>query len=218
MALKIADFGSRHEFLVSFQDDCNRYDQLADVGLADTFKRTLLQASIMHDIALLNSWNTVNEVKRAMNPNASSATYAEFFTFLAKQAKTHDIATPFKRSICHAHQANVDAGNDSSNDRKDDENSVLDEVLAQMSVQNEPMSEETVNALQVFSTFQRRRNGPAHKRDPEAEIPPKIYRDVSRELKSAWSCEDPKIKKRILQCKQQTTKQGAKRMLSSVYT
>jgi hypothetical protein len=60
MALKIADFGSGHKFLVSFQDTCNRYDQLADVGLADTFKRTLLQASIMHNIALLNSWNTVN--------------------------------------------------------------------------------------------------------------------------------------------------------------
>jgi hypothetical protein len=51
---------------------------------------------------------------------------------------------------------------------------VLDEVLAHMSVQNEPMSEETVNALQVFSTFQRRRNGPARQRDPEAEIPPEI--------------------------------------------
>jgi hypothetical protein len=61
------------------------------------------------------------------------------------------------------------------------------------------MSEETVNALQVFSTFQRRRNGPARKRDPETEIPPEFYRDVSRELKSAWSREEPKIKKRILQ-------------------
>jgi hypothetical protein len=80
-----------------------------------------------------------------------------------------------------------------------------------MLVQNEPMSEETVNALQVFSTFQRRRNGPARQRDPEAEIPPEIYRDVSRELKSAWSREDPKIKKRILQCKQQTAKQGARK-------
>jgi hypothetical protein len=39
----------------------------------------------------------------------------------------------------------------------------------------------------------------------------KIYRDVSRELKSAWSREDSKIKKRILKCKQQTTKQGAKK-------
>jgi hypothetical protein len=44
-----------------------------------------------------------------------------------------------------------------------------------------------------------------------AEIPPEIYRDASRELKSAWSGEDPKIKKCILQCKQQTTKQGAKK-------
>jgi hypothetical protein len=88
---------------------------------------------------------------------------------------------------------------------------VLDEVLAHMSIQNKPMSEETVNALQVFSTFQRRHNGPARQRDPEAEIPPEIYRDVSRELKSAWSREDSKIKESILQCKQQTTKPGAKK-------
>jgi hypothetical protein len=165
----------------------------------------------MHDTTLLNSWNTVNEVKRAMNPSAPSATYSEFYTFLIKQAKTHDIAIPFKRSTRHAHKANFDSFVDDSNERDDDEDSVLDEVLAHMSVQNEPMSEETVNALQVFSPFQRRRNGPACQRDPEAEIPPEIYRDVSRELKSAWSCEDPKIKKRILQCKQQTTKQGAKK-------
>jgi hypothetical protein len=26
MALKIADFGSRHRFMVSFQDTCNRFD------------------------------------------------------------------------------------------------------------------------------------------------------------------------------------------------
>jgi hypothetical protein len=87
-----------------------------------------------------------------MNPNAPSATYySEFYTFLAKQAKTHDIATPFKRSILHAHQANFDSVNDNSNEREDDEDSVLDEVLAHMSVQNKPMSEENVNALQVFS-------------------------------------------------------------------
>jgi hypothetical protein len=211
MALKIADSPSRHSFLVSFQEVCNRYDQLADVRLADTFKRTLLQASIMHDTALLNSWNTVNEVKRAMKPNAAAATYTEFYTFLAKQAKTHDIATPFKRSIRHAHQANFDSVIDDSNEHEGDEDSVLDEILAHMSVQNEPMSEETVNVLQVFSTFQRQCNGPARQRDPEAEIPPEIYRDVSSELKSAWSREDPKIKKRILQCKQQTIKQGAKK-------
>jgi hypothetical protein len=67
-----------------------------------------------------------------MNPKAAAATYTEFYTFLAKQAKTHDIATPFKRSIRHAHHANYDSGNDSSNDHKDDEDSVLDEVLAHM--------------------------------------------------------------------------------------
>jgi hypothetical protein len=165
----------------------------------------------MHDTVLLNSWNTVNEVKRAMNPSAPPATYSEFYTFLVKQAKTHDIAIPFKRNIRHAHKANFDSVIDDSNERDDDEYSVLDEVLAHMSVQKEAMSEETVNALQVFSNFQRRCNGPARQRDPEAEIPPEIYRDVSRELKSAWSHEDPKIKKRTLQCKQQTTKQGAKK-------
>jgi hypothetical protein len=165
----------------------------------------------LHDTALLNSWNTVNEVKRAMNPSTPSATYSEFYTFLVTQAKTHDIAIPFKRSTRHAHKANFDSFSDDNNEHENDEDSVLDEVIAHMSVQNEPMSEETVNALQVFSTFQRRRNGPARQRDPEAEIPLEIYRDVSRELKSAWSREDPKIKKRILQCKQQTTKQGAKK-------
>jgi hypothetical protein len=211
MTLKIADSPSRHSFLVLFQEVCNRYDQLADIRLADSFKRTLLQASIMHDTALLSSWNTVNEVKRAMNPGAPSATYSEFYTFLVTQAKTHDIVIPFKRSTCHAHKANFNSVSDDNSERDDDEDSVLDEVLAHMLVQNEPMSEETVNALQVFSTFQRRRNGKARKRDPEAEIPPEVYRDVSRELKSAWSREDPKIKKRILQCMQQTTKQGAKK-------
>jgi hypothetical protein len=133
MALKIADSPSRHLFLVSFQEVCNRYDQLADVRLADTFKRTLLQASIMQNTALLNSWNTVNEVKRAMNPGAPSATYFEFYTFLVKLTKAYDIATPFKRSIRHAHQANFDSVIDASNEREDDEDSVLDEVLAHMS-------------------------------------------------------------------------------------
>jgi hypothetical protein len=109
MALKIADSPSRHSFLVPFQEVCNRYDQLADVRLADSFKRTLLQASIMHDIALLNSWNTVNnEVKHAMNPGAPTATNSEIYTFLVKQAKTHDIVISFKRSTCHAHKANFD--------------------------------------------------------------------------------------------------------------
>jgi hypothetical protein len=46
MALKIADSPTRHSFLISFQELCNRYDQIADVKLAESFKRTLLQASI----------------------------------------------------------------------------------------------------------------------------------------------------------------------------
>jgi hypothetical protein len=68
MSLKIVDSPTRHAFLISFQDLCNRYDQLADTALDNSFKRILLQASIVHDTALLNSWNTVNEVKRAQNP------------------------------------------------------------------------------------------------------------------------------------------------------
>jgi hypothetical protein len=73
------------------------------------------------------------------------------------------------------------------------------------------MSEETVNVLQVFSTFQQRRTGNARARDSEAKIPHLLYGEVSREIKSAWSHEDLKIKKRILQCKQQAPKQGAKK-------
>jgi hypothetical protein len=38
MALKIADSPSQHSFLVLFQEVCNRYDQLANVRLEDTFK------------------------------------------------------------------------------------------------------------------------------------------------------------------------------------
>jgi hypothetical protein len=98
----------------------------------------------MHNTALLSSWNTINEVKRAMDPGAPPATYSELYTFLVKQAKTHDIAIPFKRSTHHAHKANFDSVRDDSNERDDDEESVLDEVLAHMSVQNEPMSEDTV--------------------------------------------------------------------------
>jgi hypothetical protein len=43
-----------------------------------------------------------------MNPGAPSETYLEFYTFLVKQAKTHDIAIPFKRSTRQAHKANFD--------------------------------------------------------------------------------------------------------------
>jgi hypothetical protein len=65
------------------------------------------------------------------------------------------------------------------------------------------MNEEVINALQVYSTFQRRRDGKGpprqpNQRDPEAEIPHPLYSEVSRELKSAWSREDTNIKKRFL--------------------
>jgi hypothetical protein len=75
MALEIADSPTRHSFLISFQELSNRYDQIADVKLAESFKRTLLQASIMHDTALLNSWNTVYEVKLAVNPFVNVSSY-----------------------------------------------------------------------------------------------------------------------------------------------
>jgi hypothetical protein len=138
MALKIANSPTRHSFLISFQELCNCYNQIADVKLAESFKRTLLQASIMHDTALLNSWNTVNEVKRAVNPFAKPATYSEFINFLVAQSKTHDIATPYKRSTRHTHKANFDSCSDGNNDLSNDDDSVLDEVMAHMSIQNEP--------------------------------------------------------------------------------
>jgi hypothetical protein len=98
-----------------------------------------------------------------------------------------------------------------NNEENNNDDSILNEVIAHMSVQNEPMSEETVNTLQVFSTFQQRCNGPARARDPEAEIPHPLCSEVSKELCIAWSREDSKIKKRILQCKEQAPKQGAKK-------
>jgi hypothetical protein len=162
---------------------------------------------------LLNSWNTVNEVKRAASPGAPvTVTYSEYFSFLINQSKTHDLSTPFKnKKTRHAHRANFDFGDDHDGENHDDD-SVLEEVIAHMSIQDEPMSEETVNALQLFSTFQRRRNnGPARARDPEAEIPHPLYSEVSKELCIAWSREDSKIKKRILQCKQPASKPGAKK-------
>jgi hypothetical protein len=78
-----------------------------------SFKRTLLQASIMHP----------------------SATYLEFYTFLVTQAKTHGIAIRFKRSTRHAHKANFDSFRDGDNACDDDEDSVLDKVIAHMPVQ-----------------------------------------------------------------------------------
>jgi hypothetical protein len=212
MSLKKTNSPTRHAFLISFQDLCNRYDQLAGAALDNSSKRTLLQASIVHDTALLYSWNTVNEVKRTQKPGMPvTVTYSECFSFLINQSKTHDLATPFKRGTRHAHKANFDSFSDGIDEESNDDDSVLDKVIAHMSIQNKPMSEETVNALQVFSTFQRRRNGPPRARDPEAEIPHPLYSEVSKELRIAWSREDAKIKKRILRCKLQTPKQGAKK-------
>jgi hypothetical protein len=217
MNLKMADSPTRHSFLITFQELCNRYNQLAVTPLHDSFKQTVLQASIVNDTALLNSWNSINEVRRALSPGMPvTVTYLEYFSFLINQSQTHDLATPLKRVTHHAHQTRqahqADFDHGDTDEEENDDDSVLDEVLAHMSLQNEPLSEETVNALQVFSTFQRKRNGPPRARDPEAEIPPALYSEVSRELRIAWSREDTKIKKRILQCKHQATpKQGAKK-------
>jgi hypothetical protein len=49
--------------------------------------------------------------------------------------KTHDIAIPFKRSTRHAHKKNFDSFSDDNKEYDDDEDSVLDKVLAHMSVQ-----------------------------------------------------------------------------------
>jgi hypothetical protein len=130
MSLKIADSPTRHAFLISFQDLCNRYDQLADTTLDNSFKRTLLQASIVHDTALLNSWNTVNEVKRAQNPGMPvTVTYSEYFSLLINQSKTHDLAIPFKKGTRHAHKANFDSFSDGNDEENNDDDSVLDELL-----------------------------------------------------------------------------------------
>jgi hypothetical protein len=70
----------------------------------------------MHDTALLNSWNTVNEVKPAMNPSAPSATYSEFYTsshklghmiliFLSKEAH----AMLIKQTLIHLVMATMNA-------------------------------------------------------------------------------------------------------------
>jgi hypothetical protein len=221
MSLKIADSPTRHSFLISFQDLCNRYDQLADTKLDGSFKRTLLQASIVHDTALLNSWNTVNEVKRANNPVGMPTTvlYSEYFSFFINQSKTHDLATPFKRGTRHAHKANFDSFSNDNDEEDNDDDSVLEEVLAHMSIQNEPMSKETVNALQVFSTFQQRRNGPARARDPE-----KLKYHIHFIVRYRRNCalhghvRTPRSRNAFFNANSKPQSKGLKRMPNSVFT
>ena len=173
----------------------------------------------MHDTTLLNSWNTFTEVKRAQQlftGITTVLTYTEYLESLMRQSKLRDlIATSFKRPTRHAHKTNFDSFYESNDDVGDDDDSVLDEFLALMSVSNEPMSEDAVNALQVYSTFQqqrRRNNGPPRVRDPDSvEIPQPLYGELSRELRMAWSREPNDIKERILNIKQQAPKQGAKK-------
>ena len=215
MSLKITDFTTRHAFMISFQEVTNRYDQIADKHLDDSFKKTLLQISVMHDTALLNSWNTFTEVERATNPGITvSLSYTKYLKFLLNQSKTHDLSTPYKRPTRHAHKSNFESFYDNDNDVGDDGDSILDEFLAHMTdVNGEPMSKADATTLQVYSTFQqRRRNGTPRVQDPESEIPQPLYGEMSRELRMAWSREPNSIKKRILQsAKKQPPKQGVKK-------
>ena len=58
MSLKITDFPTRYEFLISFQDLCTRYNHLATTPLDNSFRTTLLQRLlVIHDTALLNMDN-----------------------------------------------------------------------------------------------------------------------------------------------------------------
>ena len=110
VSLKITDFPTRHGFLISFQEVINRYDQIADKHLDDSLKRTLLHVSIMHDIELLNSWNTFTEVKRAQYPGITTVlTYTEYLESLMRQSKLHDLFRSFKRPTRHAHKTNFDS-------------------------------------------------------------------------------------------------------------
>ena len=53
MSLKITDFPTRYEFLISFQDLCTRYNHLATTPLDNSFRTTLLQRLlVMHDTAV----------------------------------------------------------------------------------------------------------------------------------------------------------------------
>lgn len=63
ISMKISNSNSRYKFLTSFQDACRQYDQLASTSMVDSFKKMLLQAAVMSDTALINSWNAVTEQK-----------------------------------------------------------------------------------------------------------------------------------------------------------
>ena len=87
--------------------------------------------------------------------------YNEFITFLIKQAKTHDLYTPFKRPTCHAHQATSESFyNDEMNVADDDTESAFGEFLAHMSLSNEPINKDIKKTMQAYATFQKRRGPP----------------------------------------------------------
>jgi hypothetical protein len=94
----------------------------------------------MHDTALTNSWNTVNEVRRAVGGKITPPSYSDFYTFLVTQSKTHDLATPFKRSTRHANQSIIDILDYGSNDNDNDDDSAINDFIANMSVQDQPMT------------------------------------------------------------------------------
>ena len=130
VSLKITDFPTRHGFLISFQEVINRYDQIADKHLDDSLKKTLLHVLVMQDTALLNSWNTFTEVKRAqyLGGITTVLTYTEYLESLMRQSKLRDlIATSFKRPT-----TNFDSFYESNDDFVGDEDaSVLDEFIPQ---------------------------------------------------------------------------------------
>jgi hypothetical protein len=129
--LHMSDSPTRHAFMILFQDTCNRYDTLSGWALTNDLKKTLLQKAISHDTALTNSWNTV---RRAVGgSSATPPSYSDFYTFLVTQSKTHDLATPFKRSTRHANQSIIDTLDHGSNDNDNDDDSIINDFIANIS-------------------------------------------------------------------------------------
>lgn len=65
---------------------------------------------------------------------AVTVTYSEFITFLTHQSKTHNLAAPYKQSTHHTHKANFDSFINRNDDTGDDDDSVLKEVIAHISI------------------------------------------------------------------------------------
>ena len=101
------------------------------------------------------------KVWSSISGTVKAVMYNEFITFLIKQAKTHDLYTPFKRPTCHAHQATSESFyNDEMNVADDDTESAFGEFLAHMSLSNEPKNKDIKKTMQAYATFQKRRGPP----------------------------------------------------------